>query len=129
MKYLLDTNQIIHYLRNSPETVEKLTPLFKEGTAVSVITVAEYLRGVYRSKNTKKDAEAFQEFLRVAQINILPIDAGIATLYAKLQANFEKKGAMVPHFDLLIASTAIKYSLALISCDKVFTRIKGLKLI
>lgn len=87
MKYLLDTNQIINYLRNNAETVEKLAPLFKEGTAIGVITIAEYLRGAYRSKNTKKDIEAFQEFL------------------------FEKKGMMMPHFDLLIASTAINMTL------------------
>lgn len=129
MKYLLDTNQIINYFRNNPETVEKLTPLFKEGTAISVLTLAEYLRGAYRSKNTRKDVEVFQEFLNVAQIGILPIDVGIVTLYAKCQASFERKGMMIPHFDLLIASTALVHNLTLISDDKVFTRIKGLKLI
>lgn len=129
MKYILDTNQIINYFRNIPETVEKLTPLFKEGTAISVITIAEYLRGAYQSTNPKKAIKVFQEFLTTAQIEILPIDVSIATQYAKFQADFEKKGKRIPHFDLLIASTAVVYDLTLISADKIFTRIKNLKLI
>lgn len=129
MKYILDTNQIINYFHNSSETVEKLTPLFNEGVAVSAITVAEYLRGAYQSKNPKKNIKAFQEFLSAAQIGILPIDVSIATQYAKFQAKFEEKGERIPNFNLLIASTAIVYNLTLISNDKVFTRIKDLKLI
>lgn len=129
MKYVLDTNQIINYFHNIPETVQKLTPLFKEGVAVSVITVAEYLRGAYQSKNPRKNVKDFQNFLTVAQIRILPIDLKIANQYAHYQARFEKKGQRMPNFDLLIASTAVIYELILISNDKVFTKIKDLKII
>lgn len=129
MKYILDTNQIINYFRGSHETIEKLTPLFKDGTAISVITIAEYLRGAYQSTNPKKNIKVFQDFLATTQIGILPIDVKIATQYAKFQAGFEKKGNRIPHFDLLIASTAMVHNLTLISGDKVFTRISELKVI
>lgn len=127
MKYILDTNQIINYFHNIPKTVDTLTPLFREGSAISVITIAEYLRGAYQSENPKKNIKAFQEFLSAAQIGILPIDVSAATQYAKFQANFEKRGKRMPHFDLLIASTAVTHNLTLISADKAFTRIRGLK--
>lgn len=129
MKYILDTNQIINYFRNNTETVKKLTLLFKDGTVISVITVAEYLRGAYQSTNPKLNIKVFQDFLATTQIGILPIDIKIATQYAKLQAEFEKKGNRIPHFDLLIASTAIAHDLTLISDDKVFARIGELKVI
>lgn len=129
MKYILDTNQIINYFCGIPETVNKLTRLFKDGTAISVITIAEYLRGAYQSTNPKKNIEVFQDFLTATQIGILPVDVKIATQYAKFQAQFEKKGNRIPHFDLLIASTAIVHDLTLVSGDKVFARISELKVI
>ena len=129
MKYILDTNQVINYFRGSLETVRKLTPLFKDGTAISVITIAEYLRGAYQSTNPKKNIQVFQDFMMTTQVGILPVDVKIATQYAKFQAEFEKKGRRIPHFDLLIASTAIVHDLTLISGDKVFTRINELKVI
>ena len=129
MKYILDTNQIIDYFRNIFVTVEKLTPLFKDGVAISVITVAEYLRGAYQSKNPEISVRAFHDFLRTAEIRILDIDIKVAIQYAKLQADFEKKGQRIPNFDLLIASTTLVYNLTLISNDKVFTKIKTLQLI
>ena len=129
MKYILDTNQIIDYFRNVNATVEKLTPLFKEGVTISVITVAEYLRGAYQSNNPEKSVEAFRNFLQAGQIRILDIDIRVSTQYAKLQANFEKKGHRIPHFDLLIASTALVYNLTLVSNDKIFTKIEKLQVI
>lgn len=129
MKYILDTNQIIDYFRNIHETVEKLTPLFNNGIAISVIAFAEYLRGAYQSKNPEKIVQAFHDFLRAGQIRILDIDIKVAIQYAKLQADFEKKGQRIPHFDLLIASTALVHNLTLISNDKAFAKIKNLKLI
>lgn len=129
MKYILDTNQIIDFFRNIHPTVEKLTPLFIDGVAISVIALAEYLRGAYQSNNPEKSVKAFHDFLQVGQIRILDIDIRVATQYAKLQADFEKKGQRMPHFDLLIASTALVYNLALVSNDKAFTKIKNLKLI
>ncbi len=129
MKYILDTNQIIDYFRNIHATVEKLTPLFNDGIAISVIALAEYLRGAYQSKNPKKSVQVFHDFLKAGQIRILDVDIRVAAQYAKLQADFEKKGQRIPHFDLLIASTALIYNLTLISNDKVFTKIKNLQLI
>ncbi|MBI2314706.1 type II toxin-antitoxin system VapC family toxin [Candidatus Daviesbacteria bacterium] len=129
MKYILDTNQIINYFHNIAETIEKLTPLFREGIAISVITIAEYLRGAYRSGNPRKNIKVFQDFLITAQIRILPVDLEIANQYAKFQANFEKNGERIPNFDLLIASTAMVHNLTLISGDKIFKKIKNLKLI
>lgn len=129
MKYILDTNQIIDYFRGNPEAIEKLTPLFKDGIAISVITTAEYLSGAYQSTNPKKNTELFQDFLVTTRIVILPIDVKIATQYAKFQAEFERKGGRIPHFDLLIASTAIVHDLILVSSDKVFARISELKVI
>lgn len=129
MKYLLDTNLIIDFLKAKPETIDKLSPLFAEGVAISAITAAEYLQGIFKTKDHRHVLKLFLEFLNQAKIEILNIDWEIAEVYAKLQAKAEQIGNRFPSFDLLIASTALAYNLTLISDDKVFTKIKNLQLI
>ncbi len=43
MKYLIDTDWIIHALHGKEEEVKKLIELRKEGLAISVISLAELL--------------------------------------------------------------------------------------
>lgn len=128
MKYLLDTNLIIDFLKAKPETIDQLSPLFAEGMAISTITAAEYLQGIFKTTDDKNALKLFLEFLNQAKIEILNIDWEIAEVYAKLQAKAEQIGYRLPAFDLLIASTALVHNLTLISNDKVFTKIKDLKL-
>lgn len=129
MKYLLDTNQIIDFLNNKQSVVELLSVKAAEGLAISTISVAEYLQGVFRSKNPKHALYLFSKFIEEGKVEILVVDFQIAETYAKLQAQFEQKGNRIPLFDLLIAASAITHQLTLISDDKVFTRIKDLQLL
>lgn len=129
MKYLLDTNFVIDFLAAKPKTIAKLSPLFAEGVAISTITAAEYLQGIFQVEDNQHALKLFLEFLDQAKIEILNIDWEIAEVYAKLQAKAEQIGHRLPSFDLLIASTAIVHNLTLVSDDKVFTKIDELKVI
>jgi len=129
VKYLLDTNLVIDFLKEKDVAIRKLSPLFSDGIAISVITVAEYLQGVFRIKENEHSLRLFINFLDQARVEILPVDWKVAEGYAKLQARFEQAGYRLPSFDLLIASTAVIHNLTLVSDAKVFTKIKGLKLI
>lgn len=129
MKYLLDTNFVIDFLAAKPKTIAKLSPLFAERMAISTITAAEYLQGIFQVEDNQHALKLFLEFLDQAKIEILNIDWEIAEVYAKLQAKAEQIGRRLPSFDLLIASTAIVHNLTLISDDKVFTKIDELKVI
>lgn len=129
MKYLFDTNPIIDFLRAKPATIDRLSPLFAEGVAISTITAAEYLQGIFKVKNNQQALKFFLEFINQGKIQILNIDWEVAEIYAKLQAKAEQTGNRLPAFDLLIASTAIVHDLTLITDDKVFTRIDEFKII
>lgn len=129
MKYLLDTNLIIDFLKAKPAAVNKLSPFFAKGMAISVITAAEYLQGIFQVEDHQQALKLFLEFINQAKIEVLNIDWEIAEVYAKLQAKAEQVRHRLPSFDLLIASTAIAHNLTLVSDDKVFTRISELKVI
>lgn len=118
--YLFDTTYIIDLINEDKGAVKKAkeidsTPVFK---AISVITVQEYLRGIYYlfSENEKllntKLNEAEKE---LSYFDIIPIDYSIARLAAQTDANLMQKSTPVSIADVLIATSAIKYNLTVIT--------------
>jgi tRNA(fMet)-specific endonuclease VapC len=59
---------------------------------------------------------------------ILTIKESTATAYAKIRLTLKKKGKPIPENDLWIASICIEHNIPLISNDKHFENIEGLKL-
>ena len=129
MKYILDTNKLIDFFRNEPKTVKLITKIASEGFAISVITLAEYLVGAYKSQNPVKNISNFESFLNTNNIPVINIDQNIAYTYAQNMSTLEQKGQKISGFDMLIAACAITNKLILISGDKAFERIKELETI
>ena len=130
MKYLIDTDWIIHHLRGNKLISDKLEELTPQGLAISIISLAELYEGVYNSKNPGKSQKLLNIFLN-SDIEILGIyDSSICEVFGKEKGRLRKNGELIGDFDLLIASTALYYELTLLSNNrKHFERIKGLKII
>ena len=129
MKYLVDTDWIIRFLRGQKQTVEVLSRLYEEGFAISIISFSEVYEGIYRFEGVKRKEleENFQNFL--TGIQILNIDENIARIFAEQRAKLRKENKLIDNFDLLIGSTALYYNLELLTDNvKHFERIENLKL-
>jgi len=129
LKYLVDTDWIIRFLRGQKRTVEILSRLYDEGFAISIISFSEVYEGIYRFEGVKREEleENFQDFL--TGIQILNIDENIARIFAESRAELRKENQLIDNFDLLIGSTALYYNLELLTDNvKHFERIKNLKL-
>ena len=129
MKYLVDTDWIIRFLRGQKQTVEVLSRLYEEGFAISIISFSEVYEGIYRFEGVKRKEleENFQNFL--TGIQILNIDENIARIFAEQRAKLRKENKLIDNFDLLIGSTALCYNLELLTDNvKHFERIENLKL-
>ncbi|KPQ18038.1 MAG: toxin-antitoxin system VapC family tRNA(fMet)-specific endonuclease toxin component [Algoriphagus marincola HL-49] len=126
MKYLLDTNICIHFLRGKYELIEKFEQLGTENFAISEITLAELVFGAENSKNPQKNLDLVEVFAN--QVVILPIFSAIY-LYGKEKARLRSKGLMISDFDLLIGCTALEKDLIMVTENlKEFQRISGIKL-
>lgn len=126
MKYLLDTNILIEQLRGR-KPLE--TSLVEKGISISLLTLAELYYGAYKSNRPADNLREIQETVEDLTISIVPLDEVIVKRYAKLKADFEKKGKRLDEFDLLIAATALSLDLTLVSKNrKHFQRIPQLKL-
>jgi predicted nucleic acid-binding protein len=64
MRYLLDTDWVIHYLNAHQGIVERLHGLIDEGLGLSIISLAELYEGVYYSSDPEGDEQDLNNFLR-----------------------------------------------------------------
>ena len=126
MKYLLDTNICIHFLRGKFGMIEKFQELGTENLAISEVTFAELVFGAENSTNPKKNLELIEIFSN--QVIILPIFNAIY-LYGKEKARLRSKGLMISDFDLLIGCTAVDKDLIMVTENqKEFERISDFQL-
>ncbi len=126
MKYLLDSNICIHFLRGKYNIIEKLNEIGIDNCAISEITLAELVFGAEKSDNPKKNHKLIEKF--IGQLSILPIFDAIQT-YGKEKARLQSEGKMISDFDLLIGCTSIENDLIMVTENiKEFDRIKGIRI-
>ncbi|MFH1713432.1 MAG: type II toxin-antitoxin system VapC family toxin [Candidatus Jacksonbacteria bacterium] len=131
MNYLLDTDQIIHYLKGESHVVERLNKLLALANSffISVITIAEYYQGAHASLNKQRELKLFNEFLKIAEIEVISIDENIAKEYGRMQGVLQRQGLKGSGFDMLIAAVCLVHNFTLITGNKKdFRRVKELLL-
>lgn len=112
MKYLLDTNICVFFLRGKYDIDKKINSVGIDNCCLSEITLAELIYGAYCSKDPKNNL--FQVFQMETLFEIIPISECLET-YAKDKHYLRLKGLPIDDFDLLIGATAKKYNLRLVT--------------
>lgn len=124
MKYLLDTNQVVYYLREERSVVEDLHSRRDEGLALSIISVAELYEGVFRASDPDAAERGLKDFL--SEVSVLGLDEEISRIFGRERARLRQLGTPMSDLDLLIASTALHYGLTLLTSDRAFDRVENL---
>lgn len=126
VRYLLDTNIASYVIKgNLPRVRENLLQVPISEVAISVITEAELRFGVLRRPDAKKLNTVVENFLRFAEVK--PWDSAAALRYAQLRAALEHEGLPMGNLDMMIAAHALALGRVLVTSDRVFSRVKGLK--
>ena len=126
MKYLLDTNIVIHLFRGQFNLLDKFRKIDLQDCAISEITLAELIFGAENSSNPEKNQKIIDAFLE--QIKILPIFNTIP-IYAKEKVRLRKKGIMISDFDLFIGTTAVANKLTMVTENtKEFEQISNIEI-
>lgn len=122
MRYLLDTNICIYFLKGLYKLDKKIEQIGIENCYLSEITLAELKFGVANSEKKRKNKVALNNF--IGDIKIVPIYNSL-DLYAEEKARLRKEGNIVDDFDLLIGVTAVVNDMILVTNNtKHFGRIK-----
>lgn len=127
LRYLLDTNTVSYIIKgNRPRVREKLLTVPMAEVGISIVTEAELRFGVARIGHPEKLAEAVEEFL--LRLTILPWDSEAAKQYALLRSVLEHDGTPMGNLDMMIAAQALAAGAVLVTNDRAFGRVKGLKI-
>lgn len=126
MKYLLDSNICIHFLRGKYRILDKLNKIGVENCAISEITLAELIFGAEKSNNPQKNNILIEKF--VNKLSIIPIFEAIPK-YGKEKARLQKLGIMISDFDLLIGCTSTENDMIMVTENvKEFERIEKIQI-
>ena len=127
IRYLLDTNTASYAIKGNVARVrEQLLKIAMADVGISVITEAELRFGVARLPLAIRLKDLGKEFL--LRVEVLPWNSAAANRYAEIRAALERSGKPMGNMDMLIAAHALSVEAVLVTHDRVFRRVKGLKL-
>lgn len=127
MMYLIDSDQIINYLKGIPTTIRLIQTLVLDRLAISAISHAEVIAGVYGATDPARAETGYRSFLQ--DVTILPFTDTIGEEYGRVRFDLKRRGLLIPVQDMLIAATAIHHGLTLVTNNrKDFERIINLTL-
>ena len=125
--FLIDTDWVIDHFNRVGVVTQRLQELQKQGLALSIVSVAELWEGVHFSHSPERSQTMLEEFL--SGVVVLGIDEEICKRFGQLRGSLRRQGKIVGDFDLLIASSAIRHNLTLLTNNrKHFENIEGLRL-
>ncbi len=127
-KALIDTNIISAFMRGDTAVIHKTEKYlrFHRTLSVSVITYYELIRGLKALSNINK-LNAFKKFM--SSCEILDLDSLTAEKAAEIYDALKKKNTLIEDADILIAATAIKNELVVITDNtRHFDRIDNLEI-
>ncbi|MBI2326851.1 type II toxin-antitoxin system VapC family toxin [Candidatus Curtissbacteria bacterium] len=122
VRYLLDSDVIIEYLKDNRETVTLINKTGGKGLSCSVLTIIEVKRGV-RPKQEATSADLFKI------IKAYPVDKQIAELAVAFAREWQGKGKFLQLVDACIAATCVIYDLTLVTYNKRDYPMKELRII
>jgi len=124
--YMLDTNMVSHFIKGVNNVRNKVVSVPMSELAISAITEGELLFGLAKKPEAKQLSMVVHEFL--IRVDVLPWDSDVAACYGKLRADLQKKGRVLGNLDLLIAAHALTLGVVLITNDRAFSQVEGLKI-
>ncbi len=127
MKYLLDTNICVYWLKGNEQIEQKILSVGLDNVVLSFLNVSELYYGAYKSQRVDANLTLIRQL--TDQLNVIESDEAISEMFGEMKATLEKAGAIIDDADLFIAACAKVHGLALVTNNiKHFKRIKGLKL-
>jgi len=120
---ILDTNALSAVADGETSAMELVAAA--EHLAVPVIVLGEYRLGIAQSRHNL----TYESWLRkwIAAVFVLDIDEKTTHSYAAIGLELKKKGKPIPANDLWIAALCRQHSLPLLSRDRHFDFVSGLR--
>jgi tRNA(fMet)-specific endonuclease VapC len=105
----------------------RLEPILRKATqiAVPVIVLGEYRYGIQQSRERQRYEHWLVEYL--PKFRVLNVDEQTTTSYAAVRGELKRAGTPIPSNDVWIAALCRQHSLAVLSRDRHFDLVPGLR--
>jgi len=120
---ILDTNGI-SALAEGESALESILRKANR-VAIPVIVLGEYRYGISRSREQKRYEEWLTDYL--PKFLILDIDERTTVPYAAIRSELKRAGTPIPSNDIWIAALCRQHSLPLLTRDRHFDAVPGIK--
>ncbi|MGB6676286.1 MAG: type II toxin-antitoxin system VapC family toxin [Terriglobales bacterium] len=120
---ILDTNALSAAADDDPSLAAVLARA--EQIALPVIVLGEYRHGIAQSRNRASYENWLEELLN--DCLVLDIQEPTTHYYAEISLELKRKGKPIPTNDLWIAALCQQHSLSLVSRDRHFDLVAGVK--
>ena len=124
-KILLDTNASSRLLqgdRDIKDTVERSSAVY-----ISTIVIGELLAAFKGGSREGRNKTILNKFLEQPTVSLAKVDLDTAEYYAQIFDNLKEKGKPIPMNDVWIAASALEMGAVLVTQDRHFTNISGLR--
>ena len=125
-RFMLDTNMVSHFIKGSTSVRNKVVSIPMSELGISAITAGELLFGLAKNSAATQLSTIVHEFL--IRIDVLPWDSAVAECYGVLRADMQRTGKTLGNLDMLIAAHALSLEIVLITNDRAFSQVDGLKI-
>jgi tRNA(fMet)-specific endonuclease VapC len=104
---------------------ERVRAAAQEGLGISYITLAELYEGVYLSSDRQASERQLEALL--FGLDFVHLDPETAAIFGRERARLRRSGNIIPDLDILIASSALRHHVTLLTNNRrAFERFEGL---
>lgn len=125
-KIILDTNAYSGFLSGNELVFEYL--IEAEKIYVSAIVIGELFAGFLGGSKRRENREELKTFLLKPGVEILEVSIETAEIFGHVKNQLRQQGTMIPVNDIWIAAHTIESGAKLITFDKHFMHIPGLRI-
>ncbi len=124
---LLDTNAYSAFKRGDKNVVEILQHV--EVIVICPIVLGELYGGFESGNKAAKNREELHQFLNSPRVNVYPVTADTANIYANIYSRLKEKGKPIPTNDMWISAQALEHGCFICTFDKHFREIDGIVIV
>jgi len=125
-KILLDTNAYISYLRGDEKVLAYLGQA--ERVYLSVFVMGELYAGFRACEKEKENKQILERFLMKSTVSILEASRETAEIFGLVKDSLKRTGHPIPVNDVWIGAHALETGSILLTYDRHFAYIPGLRL-
>ena len=115
MSYLVDTDRVVDYLLQRPDTVALLDDLQRHRLAISTITYLEVVEGIGGNRDPRRARQTFRAFLHGVRVLVVSRQVAERAATIRLEMRRQKQQINERSLDIIVAATAIEHNLTLVT--------------